>query len=190
MASFKDVLKEKEKIEAKPVEILTGLENINIPSIEATIEEAEQIWPILEASLDPTKGFGLAAVQIGIPKKVAIIKYNNITYHLLNTKIVKMENLVTIWKEGCLSLPGKIINTERFSNITVQDDVLGKMDLAMSSHGLLPIIFQHEMDHFEGKSMLEHQLKPFVRESKIGRNDPCPCGSGKKYKKCCLNLNK
>ena len=27
--------------------------------------------------------------------------------------------------------------------------------------------------------------KPFVREPKIGRNDPCPCGSGKKYKKCC-----
>ena len=24
-----------------------------------------------------------------------------------------------------------------------------------------------------------------VREEKIGRNDPCPCGSGKKYKKCC-----
>ncbi|MCS4469756.1 SEC-C metal-binding domain-containing protein [Clostridium botulinum] len=21
----------------------------------------------------------------------------------------------------------------------------------------------------------------------MGRNDPCPCGSGKKYKKCCLN---
>ena len=27
--------------------------------------------------------------------------------------------------------------------------------------------------------------KPFIREPKIGRNDPCPCGSGKKYKKCC-----
>jgi hypothetical protein len=27
--------------------------------------------------------------------------------------------------------------------------------------------------------------KPFVRQPKIGRNDPCPCGSGKKYKKCC-----
>ena len=24
-----------------------------------------------------------------------------------------------------------------------------------------------------------------VKDSKIGRNDPCPCGSGKKYKKCC-----
>lgn len=29
--------------------------------------------------------------------------------------------------------------------------------------------------------------KTFVAEKKIGRNDPCPCGSGKKYKKCCLN---
>jgi uncharacterized protein YecA (UPF0149 family) len=27
--------------------------------------------------------------------------------------------------------------------------------------------------------------QPFIREPKIGRNDPCPCGSGKKYKKCC-----
>lgn len=26
-----------------------------------------------------------------------------------------------------------------------------------------------------------------VNDKKIGRNDPCPCGSGKKYKKCCLN---
>ena len=26
----------------------------------------------------------------------------------------------------------------------------------------------------------------FVKENKVGRNDPCPCGSGKKYKKCCL----
>ncbi len=32
--------------------------------------------------------------------------------------------------------------------------------------------------------------EPYVRpEPKIGRDDPCPCGSGKKYKKCCLNLD-
>ena len=27
--------------------------------------------------------------------------------------------------------------------------------------------------------------KTVVKGPKIGRNDPCPCGSGKKYKKCC-----
>ena len=31
---------------------------------------------------------------------------------------------------------------------------------------------------------------PKVREYKIGRNDPCPCGSGKKYKNCCLDSGK
>jgi len=29
------------------------------------------------------------------------------------------------------------------------------------------------------------QQKPVVKKNKVGRNDPCPCGSGKKYKHCC-----
>ncbi len=32
-----------------------------------------------------------------------------------------------------------------------------------------------------------NKTKTVVKETKVGRNDPCPCGSGKKYKKCCLN---
>jgi len=31
------------------------------------------------------------------------------------------------------------------------------------------------------------KTKTVVKGEKIGRNDPCPCGSGKKYKKCCGN---
>ncbi len=31
----------------------------------------------------------------------------------------------------------------------------------------------------------EHRPEPIRVEKKVGRNDPCPCGSGKKYKKCC-----
>lgn len=31
------------------------------------------------------------------------------------------------------------------------------------------------------------QTAPIKAEPKVGRNDPCPCGSGKKYKKCCMN---
>lgn len=32
--------------------------------------------------------------------------------------------------------------------------------------------------------------RPVVKDHKIGRNDPCPCGSGLKYKKCCFNSGK
>jgi hypothetical protein len=43
-------------------------------------------------------------------------------------------------------------------------------------------------DLFEDADLFEPVPQPFVRvEAKIGRNDPCPCGSGKKYKRCCLH---
>lgn len=35
------------------------------------------------------------------------------------------------------------------------------------------------------KRLVKEPKEPYVRGEKIGRNDPCPCGSGKKYKKCC-----
>lgn len=186
MPSFKDVLNNVDKVEVKSVNIIIGIENISTPCTEATMEEAERIWPILEASLDSTLGHGLAAIQIGIPKKVAIIRYNNETHRLLNTKIVSTESPTIIWGEGCLSIPNKVVNTERFEKIRIKDDILGEAIIEMSSGGLLPIIIQHEIDHFEGKTIFDHKLKP-VRNEKIGRNDPCPCNSGKKYKKCCLN---
>ncbi len=40
------------------------------------------------------------------------------------------------------------------------------------------------------KSAALSKVLPFVQTEKIGRNDPCPCGSGKKYKKCCMNKSK
>jgi len=42
-------------------------------------------------------------------------------------------------------------------------------------------------EHEEGQGHHHHAPQtPVVREEpKVGRNDPCPCGSGKKYKKCC-----
>ena len=185
--SFKDTLDNLDKLEeVQPASILTGVENINMPSENTTIEEAEKIWPILEASLNLDKGIGLSAVQIGILKRVALINYNNKIYRLLNTKITKQETPIIIYGEGCLSIPGKTVNTERYANITIQDDVLGEVELQMSRDALLPIAFQHEVDHFDGKTILDRKRRPIVKGKKIGRNAPCPCGSGKKYKKCCL----
>lgn len=45
-----------------------------------------------------------------------------------------------------------------------------------------------EPDKPEDITDLERLLnppKPMIAEKKVGRNEPCPCGSGKKYKKCC-----
>jgi|TARA_Y100000310_G_scaffold122661_1_gene121358 preprotein translocase subunit SecA len=51
------------------------------------------------------------------------------------------------------------------------------------------ICVQHEIDHLNGETILDREDKPepIVVKKKIGRNDPCHCGSEKKYKKCCIN---
>ncbi len=188
--SFKDMLDTAEGVkDVKVVPIVLGVNNISTPCDSATIEEAEEIWANLEASLNPDAGFGLTANQIGVNKRVGFIKYAGKIYRLLNTKIVETGPIVIIHNEGCLSLPGKTINTERHHTITIEDDILGRMQLTMAKDGLLPIIFQHEVDHMDGKTIFDRKRQPIRRDTpKIGRNHPCPCGSGKKFKKCCIDV--
>ena len=186
--SFKDLLNEKysEEIEISVKPIVKGVDKISTPSENATLEEAEKIWPVLEASLNFAKGYGLAAIQIGIPKKVAIIYYNNKMYRLLNTKIVSGGPKMVVYNEGCLSIPRKTVHTERYTTLKIHDDILGEIEMNVSKDGLLPIIVQHEIDHFNGVVIFDRVRTPLRATKKIGRNDLCPCGSGKKYKKCCL----
>ena len=53
--------------------------------------------------------------------------------------------------------------------------------------GIAARVVQHEYDHLFGKLISDHGkcVSPFVSQKQFGRNDPCPCGSNKKYKKCC-----
>ena len=184
--SFKEMLNSIDApLEIYAVPVLKILDLIQTPSTDATLEEAEKIWPILEASLDTSLGYGLAACQIGILKKIAFVKYNGKDYRLLNTRIIEKSGETIMYGEGCLSIPGKTANTIRYRQITVEDSVLGSIALDESTDGLLTMIFQHEVDHFEGITILDRQQKPIVKEAKISRNAPCLCGSGKKYKKCC-----
>ena len=61
----------------------------------------------------------------------------------------------------------------------------------MRNSDFLSIVIQHEFDHLLGKTLPEYGkeiINPLQIQNnvpKVGRNDPCPCGSNKKYKKCC-----
>ena len=186
--SFKERLSAQDPLQIKSIPVIQNIPFIQHVSVEATMEEAEAVWPILEASLDPKAGYGLSAIQIGIMKKIGFVRYNGKDYHLLNTRIIEKHGPFIMGGEGCLSIPGKHCNTIRYSRIIIEDDVLGRVFLNESSDGLLSIIFQHEVDHFEGITILDRLQKPVINTNKIGRNSLCLCGSGKKYKKCCINV--
>lgn len=155
-------------------------------SEQSTYEEALPIWEKLEKILDEKKEIALSAVQIGILKRVAVIKVNGKIFKLLNPIILNKSEERIFKGEGCLSFPGIFKNTIRFGSVEIQDDNLGKFVVDIDSDGILPILLQHEIDHMDGILFFDRMQKPFrCVEKKIGRNAPCPCGSGKKYKKCC-----
>ena len=167
-------------------------------------DEASSIIDRLEKVLKSTdNGVGLAAIQIGIPKKVGVIQSSRGNVHLINPTIVEAEDEFVYFSEGCLSLPNVFRNTTRYKefvikNHRIDEDRLEEEELyfyysidekEVGNQGLVAIAAQHEMNHFDGKLITDYDVenKPFERDKiKVGRNDKCPCGSGKKFKKCCI----
>ena len=169
----------------------------------ASVEEAIGLIETLEKELDKaSNGVGLAAIQIGVPKQVGVIKQGDQKVVLINPTVVDFDEEFIFLKEGCLSFPKTFFNTKRYKNFTIDNHIIDGdefrkerqyfyfTDLDEEQHwntGLISIAVQHEIDHMIGKTIHQHEVKnkPVVSDGKIGRNEPCPCGSGKKYKKCC-----
>lgn len=172
------------------IKIITDLIYLSQESTETTREycEKEKIFAKLGVALFQSEipGVGLAAIQIGYPIRAAIVRFDKLSLNLINPKILEFDNPTAFYNEACLSLPGKTINTKRFNQITVEwTNEKGEKKKAAFT-GLEAIVLQHEIDHMEGLLITDRQLEPYIRETrKIGRNEKCPCGSGKKYKKCC-----
>ena len=62
-----------------------------------------------------------------------------------------------------------------------------EISLGLKKNRLKPSKYSAAIDELNNTFLASNQTQP-VRHEKIGRNEPCPCGSGKKYKKCCINL--
>ena len=172
-------------------------------SVEEGLAIAEELFQILDKRGD---GIGLAANQVGIDAQVAVVNVRE-PLVLINPKYVAKENEI-IYGEGCLSFPNRAMRTKRYRDIIISTEqseanwyfsgagspkgAKGSWEVAAKhdqDQRLLEVVcVQHEIDHLMGKTIHDREIKlePTKVEKKVGRNDPCPCGSGKKYKKCCL----
>jgi len=173
-----------------------------------TVEEgykiATELLEILAARKD---GIGLAANQVGIDAAVAVVNVRE-PIILINPEIVSRETEIPYY-EGCLSFPGKGCHTKRYETVEVKSDnvdgtiIFSGVDTGEEAKGtwedgqqkqnrelrtLEAVCVQHEIDHLNGMRILDRAQELTIRRDKpkIGRNEKCPCGSGKKYKKCCI----
>lgn len=164
--------------------IVTDIGELKLPNTPAAPDEAREIIRALEIELASSQraGVGLAAPQIGIRRRVAIIRTKGASMDLVNPVVVDKERSIVVRGEGCLSLPGMSVDTWRFDEVFVKCDA---NPAGFVATGLEAVVVQHEIDHLDGILMTDRSTS-----IRIGRNDPCPCGAktpdGKpmKFKRC------
>ncbi len=102
-------------------------------------------------------GCGLAAVQVGILKRVVVVDVGDGLIELVNPEIVKSEG-VQHEKEGCLSLPGRFAVTERPMKVQVKAQDRNGVWHIYTGEGLKAMAFCHEIDHLDGILFTSHIL--------------------------------
>ena len=130
--------------------IVTDIKELRKPCELVEEKEALEIIKDLEDTLEQYEnGVGLAANQIGINKKVAIIRYGHIKIDLINPEIIDKQNKI-IFREGCLSFPDAIVTTNRYNYIYI----LNKGNRYEYMYEIA-IMIQHEVDHLYGLTMFD-----------------------------------
>ena len=109
-------------------------------------------------------GIGLAAIQIGILKRLVVIDISKEEekkqpIFLVNPEIIYRSKETSVYEEGCLSLPGQFAEVERPSECTIKYiDYYGKKK-DLKADGLLATCIQHEIDHLNGILFIDYLSK-------------------------------
>ena len=139
------------------------LRQISKPVNSVGKEEQKLMDDMLE-TMYAANGIGLAAIQIGIPKRIIVIDLNRDEIqkkpmYFVNPVIKKKDPLKATYEEGCLSVPNQFAEIDRPSKCEVEYlDYNGKKQL-LKADGLLATCIQHEMDHLEGILFIDYLSK-------------------------------
>lgn len=111
------------------------------------------------------KGFGLAAVQIGVLKKVIVIDIpSEQPIYMVNAKIIESSDEKFTFNEGCLSIPNFFADVTRASKLTVEYlDYDGYPRTIEAAGNVLSVCMQHEIDHTNGVVFIDY-LSPLKRD--------------------------
>ena len=107
-------------------------------------------------------GVGIAAPQVGVSKKIAVVCIEGTRYVLVNPRIVEMEGEQG-GEEGCLSFPGIFGEIKRAARVVVECQDETGSPRRYEGEGFVARAFQHEIEHLDGKLLIDH-FSPIKRE--------------------------
>ena len=156
------------------------LKKISSP-IEKVGQNEKRLIKDLFETMYHSNGIGLAAVQVGILKRILVLdvsdkKDQKKPISFINPIIKRVSNETSIYEEGCLSIPDTFIEIERPKICEVEYiDIDGKKK-NMKCDGLLSTCLQHEINHLDGKLIIDNlsKLKRDLIIKKISKNKKDP----------------
>ena len=148
-------------------------------SVEKITKEEQKLMDDMLDTMYAANGIGLAAIQIGIAKRIIVLDISKdpekkeIRY-FVNPTIKNRNPEKATYEEGCLSVPNQFAEIERPSKCDVEYlDYNGEKQI-LHAEGLLATCIQHEMDHLEGILFIDYlsKLKKSMILKKLSKNKP------------------
>ena len=133
-------------------------------SVETVDENLQKLMNDMLETMYAAPGIGLAAIQIGIPKRVIVLdieqkegKKNPMFF--INPEIIDKSNNNSTYEEGCLSVPGQFAEIDRPDKCHIKYlDYYGQPK-EIKAEGMLATCIQHEIDHLEGILFIDYLSK-------------------------------
>lgn len=136
------------------------LEAVSTPVEAVTDEVRRQLDDMLE-TMYAAPGIGLAAIQVGIQKRMLVIDVSREgedkqPLYIINPEFTWLSDDDKVYEEGCLSLPEQYAEVARPAEVKIEYlDYHGEKK-EMQADGLLAVCLQHEMDHLDGILFVDH----------------------------------
>jgi len=166
--TVRNILKEPNKL----------LREISKP-VEKVGEEEQKIMDDMLETMYFANGIGLAAIQIGVPKRIIVMDISrnenvkNPMYFV--NPLIKNKNIEkTTYEEGCLSVPNQFAEIDRPNKCEVEYLNYNGQKEILKAEGLLATCIQHEIDHLEGILFIDYlsKLKKSIILKKLTKHKP------------------
>ena len=135
------------------------LRKVSLP-VEKVGRDEQLLMDDMLETMYAAKGIGLAAIQIGVPKRIIVMDISKDDekkpLYFVNPIIKNKNSKYSTYEEGCLSVPNQFAEVNRPSTCEVEYlDYNGNKKI-LKADGLLATCIQHEMDHLEGITILTY----------------------------------
>ena len=132
--------------------------------VESVGKEEQLLMDDMLETMYAANGIGLAAIQVGIPKRIIVMDISKDEnkkepMYYVNPVIKNKNPVKSTYEEGCLSVPNQFAEIDRPSKCDIEFLDYNGNKKTISAEGLFATCIQHEMDHLEGILFIDHLSK-------------------------------